>query len=178
MASNVTGVNVRNAEATMHALRAFDESAHKALQKGLRKALRPIQRAAQADVPDAPLSQWAKYGWIDRKGRRERDIGWNAAKAIRGIQVVLGGKRQRGRIVSNLAGLKSNNAAAAIFELAGSKSPGNPLDVSLHRAGYGGYPRLILKQDTPANRAAVERDITAAMHEAERTLQRHLDRME
>jgi hypothetical protein len=177
VASNIPGFNIRNADSTVAFLKAFDTDASKALAKGLRKALRPIAKAAQEQVPDPPLSQWERYGWIDRKGRRDRDLKWDTAKVKRGIQVLIGGKRQRGRIVSNLAGIRNANAAGAIYELAGSKTPGNQLDKSLGFSGHGAAPRLVLKQDTTENRRRVEREITAVMQEAERALQRRLDRM-
>lgn len=174
--SRAESVNVYNADATIRALQAFDTDASKAVAAGLRKAIRPMVRAAQQMVPDEPISQWAKYGWIDKKSGR--DLAWSAAKVRRGIQVLIGGRRQKGRITSNLAGIINRNPAGAIYELAGARTFGNQLDYSLRRGGNGSQPRLILKQDTRANRAQVERDITAAMHAAERELQHHLDRME
>lgn len=177
--------NVHNADQTLRLMREFDKDADKALRKGLRKAVEPIARQARNDVPtdQAMLSHWVQYGWENRQTRRSgrvhiRDLNWDASAAVRKIRAVIGGKRTKGRIVSNLVGVASNDPAAAIYELAGSKTPGNPLDDSLQRKGFGPAPRLLLRySQDDRTRRDVQDTVAAAMHDAERHLQRQLDSM-
>ena len=183
MASSRNG-NVENAEDTLRLLREFDSDADKALRKGLKKAVQPIVKKARGDVPsDAQiLSHWQKYGWENRQTRKSgrvhvRDLGWDASSAIAKIRAVVGGKRKKGRIVSNLVGVSSNDAAAAIFELAGSKTP-NELDDSLGVKGFGEAPRLLLRYSKDeVTRREVQATVADAMNDAERALQRALDRL-
>lgn len=178
--------NVRNGDQTLRLMREFDKPADRALRKGLRKAVEPIVRKTRQDVPkdEEILSHWQRYGWENSQTRvksgrvHTRDLSWNASSAVAKVRAVIGGKRRRGQIVSNLVGVASNDAAAAIFELAGHKNPGNPLDHSLRIKGFGGPPRLLLRYSKDEDtRRDVNATVSAAMKDAERHLQRQLDNL-
>lgn len=65
------------------------------------------------------------------------------------------------------------NAAAAIMETAGSRTPGNPLDRSLRNAGWGS-PSRIMWPAADKNGEEVRRQLLALVEEVSKTLTKTL----
>jgi hypothetical protein len=121
-------------------LKEFDPALRKAMDKEIRNVLKPIADTARGLVPDQPLSGW-RYG--DERYAPSRLPYWNPNTARKGIKVQQGGRRKTGFAEQAAWRISNLDGAAAAFELAGRKNPGNKLGESLISAGLGKPRRLI-----------------------------------
>jgi hypothetical protein len=98
------------------ALRKLPKEIRNETRRDIRRAVRPIQAAAKANIPGGrPLSGWGSW-----QGGR---LAWDSGKAKSGIGIQIGGGKQSDeswRVVT----LTQRNAAGAVFETAGRRSGG------------------------------------------------------
>ena len=129
---------IRGLEEALKTLREADPVLYREGQKMLRKAGRPIVDDARSRVPrQTPLS-----GWKEGNGRGSGGFpNWESGVQrkinlrIRRQRVTgMGGRRVLIRVVQG-------SGAGEVFDIAGRKNVGNPIDRSLNIAGFGGASR-------------------------------------
>jgi hypothetical protein len=165
MAEQIRGLNQ-----ALDTLRKVDPRLYREGQKMLRKRAKPLVDAARSGVPrQSPLSGW-KTGsgrggggfpnWetsaqrkINLRVRRERVSG-------------MGGRRVLVRVVQG-------SAAGAVFDMAGRKNRGNPIDKSLSSVGFGSASRSMWPA-AEANLDSVERGVREAVEEMEKYINSEL----
>ena len=121
-------------------LKDFSPQLRRAMDKEIRGVLTPVVDRAKALVPDQPLSGW-NYG-TDRYAPSRLPF-WDPSRARQGIKIKQGGRRRTGYAEQAAWRLSNMDGAAAAFELAGRRKPGNILGESLLRAGMGKPRRLL-----------------------------------
>jgi hypothetical protein len=114
---------------TRKLMRELEPELLKAMDKEIKSALEPIVARARTLIPSSPpLSGWNKtiHNPNSRRsysiyGRRTsaRKLEWDADQARRDITIRRGGRRARGKTTSAAWQIRSNNPAAAAFELMG-----------------------------------------------------------
>lgn len=129
--ANGARIEVQGLDKTLRALKVIDPEAMKAFRRGFKDATQPIVDKAKRRAPGRPMSGWGQWG--DR-------LDWSEQAAKRGIRSAVSVTRTRARLQ-----LKSTNAAAAVYENAGSKSPNSPFVRGLIRSGQADQPRLLVK---------------------------------
>ena len=174
------GVNIAGFDATMKALREYDEIQYKEIQKRIKGAAKKIADKAKSNIQSAGgLSNWGAWTF----SRDGRDLSFDASRVGATIKVTKGTarfKRQRGRFVTNAIGIVTTDAAAQIFHTMGNaKKPG------ARSSAYGETMRgnFAAKVDTPRGLWAAQEsegpmaleEIQEAVHEAERITNRITD---
>jgi len=111
-------VRVQGVKETLKILKQVDPELRKALMKEMRTAAKPLVQEVQRALPvQAPLSG------MDNEGR----LGWNSTRVTRNVKLKVGGKKvrsQRGQEFPLLR-VTINDAAAAMFDMAGRGGSGN-----------------------------------------------------
>jgi hypothetical protein len=118
-------VNIAGFDATMRALKEYDEVQYKLIQREITKAATAIVRVARAELMSADvLSNWGRWTFT----RNGTDLSFEASRAASTIKVTRGSgkiKRNRGVFVTNAIGVASDDAATVIFHHVGhAKRPG------------------------------------------------------
>lgn len=118
-------VNIAGLEATMKALKEYDEVQYKLIQREITKAANLIVRVARAELLSAEvISNWGRWTF----SRDGRDLSFDAPKAASTIKVTRGSsriKRNRGTFVTNAIGVVSTDPATVIFHHVGhAQRPG------------------------------------------------------
>lgn len=173
-------VNIKNLDATMKLLKAYEPDLSKEIKKRISKAAGKVVSDARADVPDGfAISGWGR--WTEVKSGR--DLGFNGADAKKDIKASRAAMRKRGRIVSNYIGIVADKPATVIWHTAGRGS-GLRYNVT---SGKGLSFRANITREFPgkrgiwkafdANDGAATRDIVAAAKDAERYVQAALNRL-
>lgn len=117
---------------TRQLLRKADRKSVDALDKANREAAKPIIDYAKKITPEAPLSQWAKYGWsrrgekveVNRGTKKNPNIGlegaldWNRNDIWKGYKFKAG-KKSNFTGVRTLLRFTNESPAGSIFEVAG-----------------------------------------------------------
>lgn len=123
-------ITVQGLDATLRALKIIDPEAMKALRVGFKTAASPVLDTAKRRVPASGLSGWG--GWGSR-------LDYDQTKVSRGLRSQVSVTRTRASMR-----LVNSNAAGAVFETAGSRSPGTQFNRALI-AKHGEAPRLLVK---------------------------------
>ena len=139
--------------------------------KNLKNDVKPIVSAIKAGMPKAPLSNWvAPKQSSARRGRIEAGRSgaeglpyWQHGKAKGGVRASVKKQGKRGMKGKQiLISVRSTNGAAEAFDMAGKTTPGNRLDRSLNKKGYGNPSRLMwptVERHKPQVVASIERSI-------------------
>jgi len=137
-------VDIEGLAPFINRLEKFDKDVSKELKKEMRGAASLVVAAAKARVTQQPLSNWGK--WIYTDGR---DLGFDVANVKRGFKSETVRSRNLG--VTTKFGYKivQKSPAGAIFEYAGSKTPGALFNRSLlknnDRLIRGTQPRILAR---------------------------------
>lgn len=109
-------IEVKGLAAAIKAIGRFDADLRKQIIRDMKGAATPMVADARGRVPESPLSNWGT--WRD---------GYDAAKVRRRTNVAVRTGRVKGESqdVIPLLTLRSVDAAGAIFDMAGRRSPGN-----------------------------------------------------
>jgi hypothetical protein len=112
-------INIAGFDATMKALKEYDEVQYKLIQREITKAATAIVRVARAELMSADVvSNWGRWTF----SRDGRDLGFEASRAASTIKVTRGSgriKRNRGVFVTNAIGVVSTDPATQIFHVVG-----------------------------------------------------------
>lgn len=121
-------IEVKGLQHIMRALRIVDDSAVKAVQVGFKEAAAPILAKAKERVPQQPMSGWGEWDG----GRRD----WDPTAVKRGLRTQMSLTKRRFALR-----LVSANAAGAVFENAGSRTPKAPFNRGIAKSAQKvGYP--------------------------------------
>lgn len=166
MAEQIRGLNAALAQ-----LREIDPVLYREGQKMLRKKAKPLVDDARSRVPrQSPLSGWkVGEGKGAQRSGASRFPAWETSAArkinlrvrrerVRGM----GGRRVLVRVVQG-------SAAGSVFDMAGRKNRGNPIDKSLQSAGFGDASRSMWPA-AEANLGTVERGVRDAVQEMEKII--------
>jgi len=122
-------VAIRGLDATKKLMRELEPSLLKEMNNEIRTQLAPVAARAKSLIPSAPpVSGWGRS--VARPGSRPSTsvygkrwdyarLEWNSSEAKAGITVRQGGRRARGQATSAAWKIRSDNPAAAVFELMG-----------------------------------------------------------
>lgn len=125
-------VEVKGLDEILKAMRQFEPDLEKNLNKQIRAALTPVQKAAQGYVPDElpGLSNWtfsSKGKKISKQTSAFAQQGhfpkFNAGIVRRGIKISLGKSRANRNGFSTFYRISNTTAAGAIMETSGRKNP-------------------------------------------------------
>lgn len=118
MAGSNYRIEVQGVAETMRTLAKFDPELRKAVVKDMKAAARPLEAAARANIPAAPLSNWGN--WPTGRGT------YDPSQVKKGIKVAFrsGGVKGFDKTTFPLLTLRQTNAQGAIYEMAGRKFPG------------------------------------------------------
>jgi hypothetical protein len=169
---------------TLDALKAFDKDAVKRFNKVINDELFAAQSSARGFVKqDPPLSGWRKTNAVNPTNVRGGKgwPGWDAGAIQAGIVKTKTQGKVRGDYTTSAGALKNNNAAGAIFEVAGrlgqsksnSKSGVNFKKVLDDR--FGKASRLIWRV-VDKDKPRIEANVAQALNQAKTELQKHLNR--
>lgn len=166
-----TGISVKGIQPTLRELAAVDKKLAAELRKQLYQAVQPVANKAKELVPDPALSGWTKSDW-PRQGVR-----WDTVKVRKSIRIAARTRSQRKSVTSNWIGIINNDAAGAIYELAGRRNANNPLDKALRNKGLGGASRLVWRAWDAMGRQTqsdIERNLDRAIARIESEANRRL----
>jgi hypothetical protein len=122
-------VAIRGLAATQKLMRELEPDLLKEMNREIRTQLEPVAVRARHLIPSvAPLSGWERG--VKRPGTRPSTsvygkrwdyarLEWNSSDAKSGIKIRQGGRRGRGRLTSAAWQIRSDDPAAAVFELMG-----------------------------------------------------------
>jgi hypothetical protein len=164
-------VAVYGLQQTERALHALAPDVEKALNKEIRESLNVVRDLARGLVPaDSPMSGWTKsgrYGWNPDVMRVGMTVGRGSARGTRGLSTI-----------SVAWQLRSNQAAATIYDKAGTKTEGSGTGVQFIRnirAASGRKGQRLLWPAWLMHREATMKRIEEAIHRAEQKLQQAID---
>lgn len=136
--TNITGLSE-----ALSTLRKIDPVLYREAQKNMRRDAKPLVDEARSNVPrQTPLSGWKMggAGGTQRSGS-SRFPSWESGVQrkinlrVRNERVKgTGGRRVLVRVVQG-------SASGSVFDMAGRKNSGNPIDVGLRSAGFGSASR-------------------------------------
>jgi hypothetical protein len=139
------GINVKNLDKTLNALRVIDPEMKKNLNKEMVKSVRPIITKTKGRVPSRPARNCG--GWIESRESR-RDLGWDPAVVKRGITTSTANARAGAGGVRSQFRLLNKSIAGAIYERAGMGGGNGTLQSRYFLRNLelqGKPPRLLVK---------------------------------
>jgi hypothetical protein len=142
----MTGIEVKNLDRTIDALRIIDPALKKDLNRQMVGSVKPILDKVKARVPIRPATNWG--GW-QRRGDSGSgaDLSWDQAKVRRGITTSTANARMVGGVRGQFR-LLNKSAAGAVFEMAGSKGGNGSRSSSAfirNSEKFGVAPRLLVR---------------------------------
>jgi len=177
------GVVIYGLDGTKRLLRESAPDLKKEMDKIIRQdILGPVQRSARANVPqDAPLSNWNRgvnapgsrrsYSPYNRRWDYAR-LEWEPGQIKQKIVIRQGGGRARGKVERAAWQIRSDDPAAAVWELMG-RGKSNVNMVRTVRRMYPPKKRILytawdnnaVRQTAPAQIVAVVREYEAKLQE-------------
>lgn len=116
-------VELENYETVMNYLKAFENDTFKAVEKGLKEAVKPVaQRAADLYPRGVALSNWGRWivnGEGKNSGGEGRNLGYDYGKIAKSIKPTTRKYRRIGMAQKNFIGIQVNDAAGSVFHTAG-----------------------------------------------------------
>jgi hypothetical protein len=168
-------VNIQNAKQTMQSLKLFDPEAEKGIRKRINDAARRVMLSARSGMPAGRALR--KWGTWNQNGR---DLSYNGSGQK--IRLTRQNMRKRGSAFSNYIGIVNPTPGGAIFELTGRGGADPSFLDALYGRGYGisrkdNTSRPGVFQAFDADKGAAAKEIEAAIQDAEKLVQSHLDRL-
>ena len=158
---------------TIDALNDFDKDAVRRFNAVVSSELDSAKRKAQGFIPKSPMSGWSAEVFGPQLERVAKKVPpFNQGRAISGIKATKKQGRARKDYTTSAGALIQEDAAGAIFELAGRRGANNQFTQNLDR--HGKASRGIWKAVDEA-RSGIERRVEAALNDAKTTLQRHFN---
>lgn len=152
-------------------LEKFDQDVSKILKKEMKQGSNEVAKEARSLISSigTPLSQWAKYSWIEQDRAAGRNLQFNTSAAKKGIAVRSYRGRNRGQTVGFGYRVTQLDVQGAIFERAGhSNKKGFKFGVTMNRDhGSNRYPRTLYRAYY-AGMGRAQAIISAAIRKAEK----------
>lgn len=175
---------------TLDALKEFDKDAVKRFNKVINSELSSAQNSARNIVAKVnngsgtgtPMSGWRPNNATKPSSTRG-GAGWpgfNQSEVAAGITKTKAQRRVRADYTTSAGALRNNSAAGAILEVAGRKTKADSARTSSSQflrtlsARFGKASRVIWSV-VDKDRERIERNVSQALDEAKRELQRHLN---
>jgi hypothetical protein len=172
--------------ATKKLMRELEPETVREMDREIKAILTPIRDRARSLVPTMPpLSGWGRS--VARPGSRPSyspygkrwdyaRLEWNTSEARSNIVVGVGGRRKRGEVTRAAYQLRSNNAAAAVFEIMGRGKGGVAMARNVTRLHGRPSPGRILYKAWDEHRAdRVVDKVRGTLKKYESDFQRRLD---
>lgn len=169
-------------EETVKALKEFDKKAVRGFNKVINEELMKAESLAKGFIPmTSPMSGWREAGALKPKATTRGGAGsasWNSSNARAGIKKSRSQGRVRGDYTTSVGKLLQQDAAGAIFEVAGRKSSGQGTGanfISVLNTRFNKSSRAIWRaadQLTPE----IEVRVLAALNIAKIELTKHLNK--
>jgi hypothetical protein len=177
-------VQIYGLQATKRLMRELEPELLKEMNREIRSLLQPIAGRAQSLIPSVPpLSGWgrsvsapgsrASYSPYARRWDYAR-LEWNSSEAKSGVVIRQGGKGARGQASRAAWQIRSNNPAAAVFELMG-RGKSNVRMVANVAGKYSGTGRVLYRAFDSVGGQRIEQDVVGSIRGFEAEFQRRLD---
>ena len=174
---------IRGLDATKKLMRELEPELLKEMNREIRTQLQPVAIRAKTLIPSLPpVSGWGRS--VAARGSRPSyspygkrwdyaRLEWNSNEAKQGITIRQGGRRARGQVTSAAWQIRSNNPAAAVFELMGrGKSSVNMVgNVGRKHPGTG---RVLYRAFDSVGGKRIERSVVATIRKFERDFNNRL----
>ena len=169
---------------TKRLMRELEPELLKAMNREIRTQLEPVAARAKSLVPSSPpISGWGRA--VHAPGSRPstspygrrwdyQRLAWDSDEAEREIVIRQGGRRRRGQETSAAWQVRSNNPAAAVFELMGrGKSNTNMVgNVSREHTGTG---RVLYRAFDQVGGRRIESEVVGSIRRFETEFNRRLE---
>jgi hypothetical protein len=178
-------VQIYGLQSTKRLMRELEPELLKDMNREIRDLLKPIAARAQSLIPSSPpLSAWGRsvnapgsrraYSPYGRRWNYSR-LEWNSSEAKAGIVIRQGGGRQRGTASRAAWQIRSNNPAAAVFELMG-RGKSNVRMVHNVQARFPADGRVLYRAwDSLGGDGRVEQELVGIIRRFEAEFNRRLD---
>jgi hypothetical protein len=177
-------VQIHGLNATKRLMRELEPDLLKEMNREIRAQLEPVAARARTLIPSQPpLSGWGRS--VNAPGSRGRfspysrrwdysRLEWNTQEARRSIVIRQGGSRRRGQATSAAWQVRSNNPAAAVFELMG-RGKSNVAMVRNVGARFPGTGRVLYRAFDQVGGQRIERQVVGTIRRFEAEFNRRLD---
>jgi hypothetical protein len=178
-------VEIYGLQSTKRLMRELEPELLKDMNKTIRQQLQPVAQRAKSLIPtSSPVSGWGRS--VFRAGSRDSyspyskrwdysRLEWNSSEARSQIVIRQGGGRQRGVAARAAWQIRSNNPAAAAFELMGRGKSNVSMIRNVARKFPGDGRVLYRAWDDLGGAERFERDVVATIREFEAEFNRRLD---
>jgi hypothetical protein len=177
-------VEIYGLQSTKKLMRELEPELLKEMNREIRTQLEPVKARAQSLIPSSPpLSGWGRS--VSRSGSRPSyspygrrwdysRLEWNASEAKAGIVIRQGGGRARGQVSRAAWQVRSNNAAAAVFELMG-RGKSNVRMVRNVGSRHPGTGRVLYRAFDSVGGRRIEQNVVGTIRRFEVDFDRRLD---
>jgi hypothetical protein len=177
-------VKIYGLASTKRLMRELEPELLKEMNREIRDRLAPIAARAKSLIPSAPpVSGWGRsvnapgsrpgYSPYGRRWDYSR-LEWNSSEAKSGVVVRQGGGRGRGQVSRAAWQVRSNNAAAAVFELMG-RGKSNVAMVRNVGRQFPGDGRVLYRAFDSAGGPQIEQNVVGTIRAFEAEFNRRLD---
>lgn len=177
-------VTVQGLQSTKRLMRELEPELLKDMSRQIRDQLKPVAARAQSLIPSSPpLSGWARSVSAPGSRRSTSPYGrrwdysrleWNSSEAKSNIVVRQGGGRRRGTAARAAWQVRSNNPAAAVFELMG-RGKSNAAMVGNVGRRFPGTGRVVYRAFDQVGGPRIERNVVDTIRRFEQEFNRRLD---
>jgi hypothetical protein len=165
-------------------MRELEPDLLKDMNRQIRDELQPVAARARSLIPSSPpLSGWGRS--VNAPGSRRSTspygrrwdysrLEWNSSEAKRSIVVRQGGGRARGTASRAAWQVRSNNPAAAVFELMGRGKSNRPMVGNVGRR-FSGTGRVLYRAFDQVGGKRIEQNVAGTIRRFEAEFNRRLD---
>ena len=177
-------VEIYGLQSTKRLMRELEPELLKEMNREIRDQLKPVAARAQSLIPSAPpLSGWGRS--VSRAGSRSQyspwgrrwdysRLEWNSSEAKSSVVIRQGGGRARGQASRAAWQVRSNNPAAAVFELMGRGKSNVPMVRNVSRR-FPGTGRILYRAFDSVGGARIEQNVVGTIRRFEAEFDRRLD---
>lgn len=177
-------VSIRGLNDTKRLMRELEPDLLKEMNREIRTQLQPVAARARSLLPSQPpLSGWNRrparpgsrpsYSPYGRRWDGDR-LAWDKFAADKGIVIRQGGGRRRGQATSAAWQVRSNNAAAAVYELMGRGSSNSPMVGNVSRK-HPGTGRALYRAFDQVGGKKIEGEVVGSIRRFEAEFNRRLE---
>ena len=171
-------------QATKRLMRELEPDLLKEMNREIREQLEPVRARARSLIPASPpVSGWGRS--VSSPGSRPARspygrrwdysrLEWNSSEAKSGVVIRQGGGRARGTAARAAWQVRSNNPAAAVFELMG-RGKSNQTMVGNVGRNHGAGGRVVYRAFDSVGGKRIEANVVGTIRSFEAEFQRRLD---
>lgn len=177
-------VEIYGLQSTKRLMRELEPDLLKEMNREIREQLEPVKARAQSLIPASPpLSAWGrsvarpgsrpKYSPYPRRWDYSR-LEWNSSEAKANITIRQGGGRARGQASRAAWQIRSNNPAAAVFELMGRGKSNVAMVRNVNRR-FPSSGRVLYRAFDSVGGARIEQNVVGTIRRFEAEFDRRLE---